>query len=70
MQTLGNEEVNKRAKSAKKVLPNLLNYFEQTIKSIEECQKEGVSKDVLEGATLKSTNFIQLIYPKTAPNDH
>ena len=22
------------------------------------------------GATLKSTNFIQLIYPKTAPNDH
>jgi hypothetical protein len=52
MQTLGNEEVNKRAKSAKKVLPNLLNYFEQTIKSIEECQKEGVSKDVLEFLSL------------------
>ena len=52
MQTLGNEEVNKRVKSAKKVLPNLLNYFEQTIKSIEECQKEGVSKDVLEFLSL------------------
>ncbi|NEW61172.1 hypothetical protein GSY74_07745 [Sulfurovum sp. bin170] len=52
MQTLGSDEVNKRAKSAKKVLPNLLNYFEQTKKSIEECQKEGVNKDALEFLSL------------------
>lgn len=52
MQTLGSNEVNKRAKSAKKVLPNLLNYFEQTKKSIKECQKEGVNKDALEFLSL------------------
>ena len=52
MQTLGSDEVNKRAKSAKKVLPNLLNYFEQTKKSIEECQKEGINKDALEFLSL------------------
>jgi hypothetical protein len=52
MQTLGSDEINKRAKSAKKVLPNLLNYFEQTKKSIKECQKEGVNKDALEFLSL------------------
>ncbi len=52
MQTLGSDEVDKRAKSAKKVLPNLLNYFEQTKKSIEECQKEGISKEALEFLSL------------------
>ena len=52
MKTLGNEEINKRVNSATKVLPNLLNYFEQTKKSIKICQEMGISQEVLEFLSL------------------
>ena len=52
MKTLGNEEINKKVKSATKVLPNLLNYFEQTKKSIKICQEMGIKQEVLEFLSL------------------
>ena len=52
MQTLGDDEINKRVRGAIKVLPNLLNYFQQTKESIEECKKEKIDKEVLEFLSL------------------
>lgn len=52
MKTLEDEEINKKVKSITKVLPNLLNYFEQTKESIKICEEMNISQEVLEFLSL------------------
>lgn len=53
METLNTISINTEVKSIRKILPNLLNYFKQTVKAIEESQKLNLSKYELEQLCLE-----------------
>ncbi len=52
MELLEHEKINKQVQSIKKILPDLLNYFEQTKKSIAICKLLGVSEDAIKNLSL------------------
>jgi len=52
MELLENEKINKEVKSIKKILPDLLNYFEQTKKSIAICKSLGISDNAIKNLSL------------------
>jgi len=52
MELLKHEKINKEVKSIKKILPDLLNYFEQTKKSIAICKSLGISDNAIKNLSL------------------
>ena len=48
MDELGKERITEDAKTVRELLPELLNYFEQTKESVKECQKLGVRDSSLQ----------------------
>ena len=53
MELLEHTKVNKEVKSIKKILPDLLDYFEQTKESIKVCKSLGVSDDAIKNLSLE-----------------
>lgn len=52
MKSLKNEKINAQISTIEGVLPNLLNYFEQSKKAIKECQNLGVKDYIISTLTL------------------
>jgi hypothetical protein len=52
MELLEHEKINKEIRSIKKILPDLLNYFEQTKESITICKSLGVNDDAIKNLSL------------------
>ncbi|MDQ7084270.1 MAG: hypothetical protein Q9M36_04755 [Sulfurovum sp.] len=53
MELLEHTKVNKEVKSIKKILPDLLDYFEQTKEAIKVCKALGVSNDAIKNLSLE-----------------
>jgi len=53
LELLEHEKINKEVKSIKKILPDLLNYFEQTKESIAVCKSLGISDDAIKSLSLE-----------------
>ena len=53
LELLEHEKINKAVKSIKKILPDLLNYFEQTKESIAVCKSLGISDDAIKSLSLE-----------------
>jgi len=48
IEELGKESINKDVQTVRGLLPELLNYFEQTKKSVKKCQKTGLGDNTLQ----------------------
>jgi hypothetical protein len=53
MESMNNISINTETKGVQKVLPNLLNYFDQTIQSINKCQKLNLTEYELQNLCLE-----------------
>jgi len=53
MELLEHEKISKEVQSIKKILPDLLNYFEQTKKSIAICKSLGINDDAIRNLSLE-----------------
>ena len=53
MEGMNNISINTETKGVRKVLPNLLNYFEQTIQAIKKCQKLNLTEYELQNLCLE-----------------
>ena len=52
IKSLGNGHINSQVSSIEKILPELLNYFEESKKAIERCKKLGIDDDTITTLTL------------------
>jgi len=53
IQELGNESLNKKIESIQKIMPNLLNYFDQAKQYVEKCKELNIDKNALKSLFLE-----------------
>jgi hypothetical protein len=53
IQELGNEKLNKEVEGIKKLMPNLLNYFDQAKQYVEKCQELNIDKNAIKSLFLE-----------------